>query len=59
MNKFAIAIAGAALAGCAQMPGNPKQPFAAGSTSYQDDAERPDWLRDPARGEYPYSSKGW
>ena len=32
MNKLAIAIAVAALAGYAQVPGNPKQPFAAGST---------------------------
>jgi hypothetical protein len=38
---------------------DPRQPFAAGSTSYQDDAERTDWLRDPVRGEYPYNSKGW
>ena len=51
--------AGELIACCAQMPGSPKQPLAAGSTRYQDDAERPDWLRDPARGEYPYNYKGW
>lgn len=21
--------------------------------------QRPDWLRDPAHGEYPYNSRGW
>ena len=54
-----MAIAIAVLAGCAQAPGVPAQPVAAGSTSDQGDAERPYWLRDPARGEYPYNSRGW
>jgi hypothetical protein len=47
----AFAIAVAALAACAQLP--------PGGASDSAHSARPDWLRDPARGDYPYSPKGW
>ena len=58
MKTVALAIALIALAGCAQL----KETFdgfpAASGASLASD-ERPDWLRDPARGEYPFNPKGW
>ena len=51
MKELVLVIAIVVLAGCAQVA-------ASGATSASDTA-RPDWLRDPARGEYPYSPKGW
>jgi hypothetical protein len=56
MRKLAIAMAVAALAACAQLPENREQPAAASGTTYRDDTARPRWLRDPARGDYPYNS---
>ena len=41
---LAVAVAAALLAGCALAPA-------------VSDAERPSWLRDPARGEYPYNPR--
>lgn len=58
MKKLAIAIVLVALAGCAEF--NSKlEPFAAGGASSFTDSGHPDWLRDPAKGEYPFSPKGW
>ena len=34
-------------------------PPAARGASAVTDSDNPDWLRDPARGQYPYSPKGW
>ena len=51
MKTIAFAIAAIVLAGCAQ--------FAASGATSSTDPARPDWLRDPARAEYPYSPKGW
>jgi len=56
---LAIAVAIAVLAGCAQVRGTPGQPVAVGGASEEENAKRPHWLRDPARGEYPYSPRGW
>ena len=50
MKKIAFGIAVICLAGCAQ--------FAASGATSSTDMARPDWLRDPARGEYPYSLQG-
>jgi hypothetical protein len=55
MGKLAIAVAAAALAGCAQLAENREPPAASGMT-YQEDTARPRWLRDPVRGEYPYNA---
>lgn len=55
MKTLAVAIALLALAGCAQLTPSP----AAGGASAVTDSGNPDWLRDPARGQYPYSPKGW
>ena len=55
MKLFAIlAITVATLAGCAQL----SEGSAAGGT-FQASAQHPDWLRDPARSEYPYNARGW
>ena len=59
MKQLTIAIALLALAGCAQLEDNFHMPFAAGGASTFTDSGHPDWLRDPARNEYPYSPKGW
>lgn len=56
MKKLAlVAIGLVTLAGCAQLP----EPSAAGGASYQADGQRPDWLRNPGRNEYPYNPRGW
>ena len=57
MKKVAIAIAIIIQGGCAQLQATPSRSAAAGATA--GDEPRPDWLRDPARGEYPYSHQGW
>ena len=57
MKKVAIAIAIIILGGCAQLQATPSRSAAAGATA--GDEPRPDWLRDPARGEFPYNSRGW
>ena len=63
VNKLAVVIALVALAGCADFEVAFNRPMAAdGASSALEDRRperRPDWLRDPARGEYPYSPKGW
>ena len=59
MKRLAIAIALLVLGGCAQLKENFNTSFAAGGASSFSDTGHPDWLRDPARGEYPYSPKGW
>ena len=59
MKSLAIAIAIALLAACAGVPATTDQPGAASGTSEEDKAKRPHWQRDPARGEYPYSPRGW
>ena len=56
MAKLAFVFIVAALAGCAPMSEKREQPTAASGTTYQDDTPQPRWLRDPARGEYPYNS---
>ena len=59
MNKLAVVIALVALVGCADFEvGFNRQTVADGASSVLED-RRPDWLRDPPRGEYPYSLKGW
>ena len=58
MKKLPVVIALIALAGCAQF--NPKlEPFAAGGATSFGDSGHPDWLRDPAKGDYPFSPKAW
>lgn len=52
-------IALAALAGCADFEVRLDRPAAADGTSSALEDRRPDWLRDPARGEYPYNPRGW
>ena len=47
------------LAGCADFEVRFNRPMTADGTSDTRDDRRPDWLRDPGRGEYPYSPKGW
>jgi hypothetical protein len=59
MNKLPIAIALVALAGCADFELRFNSPAAADGASSVLEDRRPDWQRDPARGEYPYSPKGW
>jgi hypothetical protein len=60
MKKLAtIVIAIATLTACAQMRDSSSQPSAAGGASYEGGAEHPDWLQDPARGEFPHSGNGW
>jgi hypothetical protein len=59
MKKLAIAIALVAPAGCAQLKDTFNQPFAANGASALTDNGHPDWLRDPARGDFPYHPKGW
>ena len=59
MNKVAFAIALVALAGCADFEVRFNRPIAADGASSELNDRRPDWMRDPARGEYPYSPKGW
>lgn len=55
MKVLTFAIALLALTGCAQLT----QPSAASGASVSSDTASPDWLRDPARGQYPYSPGGW
>ncbi len=59
MGKRAILIVLIALAGCAgyEIRFNQVTPTDGASSALVD--LRPEWLRDPARGEYPYSPKGW
>jgi hypothetical protein len=60
MTRLAIVIAIALFAAaCARMPATAEQPVAASGTSEDDKGRRPHWQRDPARGEYPYSPRGW
>ena len=59
MKKLALAFALAALAGCADFEVGFNRPTAADGASSALDDLRPDWLRDPARGEYPYNPRGW
>jgi len=59
VNRLAVVIALAALAGCADFEVRFNQPTAADGASSALEDPRPDWLRDPARGEYPYSPRGW
>ena len=54
-----MVVALVALAGCANLKDQFHPPFAAAGGSALTDSGRPDWLRDPARGEYPYSPRGW
>ncbi|HEV3008843.1 MAG TPA: hypothetical protein VGX52_07410 [Burkholderiales bacterium] len=49
----------AALAGCADYEVGFNRSTAPDGASSALEDRRPDWLRDPARGEYPYSPKGW
>ena len=56
MTKLAFVITLAALAGCAPISEKREQPSAASGMTYQADTPQPRWLRDPARGEYPYNS---
>lgn len=48
MKTLALAIALVALVGCAKL-----------NSTVDGSDERPDWLRDPARGEYPHNPRGW
>jgi hypothetical protein len=60
MTKLAIvAVAIATLSACAQMRDSSSQSSAAGGGSYAADAQHPEWLQDPARGDFPYSGNGW
>ena len=59
LKSLATAIVIALLAACARGPGTAEQPVAASGTSEADNAKRPYWQRDPARGEFPYSPRGW
>ena len=59
MKTAALAIALAALAGCADFEVRFNRTVALDGTSSAIEDRRPDWQRDPARGEYPYSPKGW
>ena len=58
MKIVALAIALVVLAGCAELKATSDGSLAASGASLASD-ERPDWLRDPARGEYPYNRRGW
>ena len=59
VNKLAVVIALVALVGCADFEVGFNRPTAVDGTSSALEDRRPDWVRDPARGEYPYSPKGW
>lgn len=59
VNKLAVVIALVVLAGCADFEVRFNRPTADDRASSALEDRRPDWLRDPARGEYPYSPKGW
>ena len=59
VNKLVVIVALVALAGCADFEFGFNRPTAADGASSSLDDLRPDWLRDPSRGEYPYSPKGW
>ena len=59
VNKLAAVIALFALVGCADFEVGFNRPTAAERESSAHEDPRPDWLRDPARGEYPYSPRGW
>ena len=59
MNKLAVVIALLALVGCADLEVGLNRTMAADGSSSTLEDRRPDWLRDPARREYPYSPKGW
>ena len=58
MRTIAIAVAIVVLGGCAQLKKMSNQPGAMTGASASAE-QRPEWLRDPARGEYPYNPKGW
>ena len=58
MKRIALALSLVALAGCAYLK-DFHSPFAAGGSTSFSDSGHPDWLRDPAQGDYPYSPKGW
>jgi hypothetical protein len=59
MNKLPVVIAFVALAGCADFEVGFNRPTPVDGTSSALEDRPPDWLRDPSRGEYPYSPKGW
>jgi len=59
MKKLFAAIAVVALGGCADFEVGFNRPTAADGASSALEDRRSDWLRDPARGEYPFNPKGW
>ncbi|HEY5898522.1 MAG TPA: hypothetical protein VIV54_13220 [Burkholderiales bacterium] len=59
MKALTIAVALIVLAGCAQLHERFNRASAAEGASSLVDSGRPGWLRDPTRGEYPFSPQGW
>ena len=59
MKTAAIAIALAALAGCADIEVRFNRTVALDGASSAIEDRRPEWQRDPTRGEYPYNPNRW